>query len=77
MTVKAPGGDGISGRRPLRPLGGLLAAMAVSLTGTRVSAVALPCFVLVTTHSATWTGLVGFCEMAPMRWPGPVFHSAG
>ncbi|WSI55242.1 hypothetical protein OG301_27255 [Streptomyces platensis] len=77
MTVKAPGGDGISGRRPLRPLGGLLAAMAVSLTGTRVSAIALPWFVLVTTHSATWTGLVGFCEMAPMRWPGPVFHSAG
>ena len=27
----------------LRPLGGLLAAMAVALTGTRVSAIALPC----------------------------------
>ncbi|MEU8785195.1 MFS transporter [Streptomyces sp. NPDC048637] len=65
MTGEVPGGDGISGRRALRPLGGLLAALAVSLTGTRISAVALPWFVLVTTHSATWTGLVAFCEMAP------------
>ncbi|MGW0208690.1 MFS transporter [Streptomyces sp. NPDC003233] len=39
--------------------------MAVSLTGTRISAVALPWFVLVTTGSATQTGLVAFCEMAP------------
>ncbi|WP_328767808.1 MFS transporter [Streptomyces sp. NBC_00286] len=39
--------------------------MAVSLTGTRVSAVALPWFVLVTTGSATQTGLVAFFEMAP------------
>ncbi|WP_428837697.1 MFS transporter [Streptomyces olivaceiscleroticus] len=39
--------------------------MAVSLTGTRVSAVALPWFVLATTGSATQTGLVAFCEMAP------------
>ncbi|WP_442818268.1 MFS transporter [Streptomyces sp. NBC_01727] len=39
--------------------------MAVSLTGTRISAVALPWFVLVTTGSPTQTGLVAFCEMAP------------
>ncbi|MEV6776609.1 MFS transporter [Streptomyces syringium] len=39
--------------------------MAVSLTGTRVSAIALPWFVLVTTGSATQTGLVAFCEMTP------------
>ncbi|MGW0663704.1 MFS transporter [Streptodolium elevatio] len=39
--------------------------MAVSLTGTRISAVALPWFVLVTTGSATRTGLVAFCEMTP------------
>ncbi|WP_327103984.1 MFS transporter [Nonomuraea glycinis] len=51
--------------RSLRPLGGVLAAMAVSLTGTRVSAIALPWFVLVTTGSAVQTGLVAFCEMAP------------
>jgi len=43
----------------------LVAAYAVSLTGTRVSAVALPWFVLVTTGSATRTGLVLFAEMAP------------
>ncbi|WP_211589395.1 MFS transporter [Microbispora sp. H11081] len=51
--------------RRLRPLGGLLAAMAVALTGTRVSAIALPWFVLVTTGSVTQTGLVAFFEMAP------------
>ncbi|HWM38995.1 MAG TPA: MFS transporter, partial [Streptomyces sp.] len=39
--------------------------MFVSLTGTRISAIALPWFVLVTTGSATQTGLVAFCEMAP------------
>ncbi|WP_436771339.1 MFS transporter [Yinghuangia sp. YIM S09857] len=51
--------------RSVRPLAAVLTAMAVSLTGTRVSAVALPWFVLVTTGSATRTGLVAFCEMAP------------
>ncbi|MEV5242502.1 MFS transporter [Streptomyces cinnamoneus] len=55
----------VSGRRSLRPLAGVLAATAVSLTGTRVSAIALPWFVLVTSGSATLTGLVAFCEMTP------------
>ncbi|MCO6003962.1 MFS transporter [Actinoallomurus purpureus] len=75
------GADGVSGKRPLRPLGGLLAAMAVSLTGTRVSAIALPWFVLVTTGSATRTGLVSFCEMAPYvlvkALTGPLVDRAG
>ncbi|MEU4210940.1 MFS transporter [Streptomyces sp. NPDC026206] len=57
--------NAIPGGRSLRPLAGILAATAVSLTGTRVSAIALPWFVLVTTGSATLTGLVAFCEMAP------------
>jgi MFS family permease len=52
-------------RRSIRPLAGVLAAMLVALTGTRTSAIALPWFVLVTTGSATKTGLVVFCEMAP------------
>ncbi|WP_370062658.1 MFS transporter [Streptacidiphilus sp. MAP5-3] len=43
----------------------MLTAIAVSQTGTRVSAVALPWFVLVTTGSATQTGLVAFCELTP------------
>ncbi|MFF8948546.1 MFS transporter [Streptomyces sp. NPDC014940] len=64
MTGDAQGG-GIPGDRSLKPLSGVLAGMAVSLTGTRVSAVALPWFVLVTTGSATQTGLVAFCEMTP------------
>ncbi|MDQ3615671.1 MAG: MFS transporter [Actinomycetota bacterium] len=47
------------------PLFGWLAAEAVSLTGTRVSMVAIPWFVLTTTGSATQTGIVAFAEMAP------------
>ncbi|WP_328306767.1 MFS transporter [Streptomyces sp. NBC_00442] len=65
MTAETVATGGVSGRRSLRPLGGVLAAMAVSLTGTRISVVALPWFVLVTTGSATQTGLVAFCEMTP------------
>ena len=65
MTGDVLDAEGTSGKGSLRPLGGVLAAMAVSLTGTRISAVALPWFVLVTSGSATRTGLVAFCEMAP------------
>src|SRR4051812_19436614 len=49
-----------------RPLYGWLTAEAISLTGTRVSMVALPWFVLTTTGSATKTGLVALCEALPM-----------
>jgi len=48
-----------------KPLLGWLTAEAVSLTGTRVSMVAIPWYVLTTTGSATQTGLVAFAEMAP------------
>ncbi|MEV5505399.1 MFS transporter [Streptomyces orinoci] len=58
-----PDTTGLPGTR--RPLAGLLAATAVSLTATRVSAIALPWFVLVTTGIATRTGLVAPCELAP------------
>lgn len=81
MTANASGAEGISGKRSLRPLGGVLAAMTVSLTGTRVSAIALPWFVLVTTGSATHTGLVAFCEMAPYvavkAFTGPLVDRVG
>lgn len=48
------------------PLYGWLTAEAVSLTGTRVSMIAIPWFVLTTTGSATLTGVVAFAEMAPL-----------
>jgi MFS family permease len=55
--------------------------MAVSLTGTRISVVALPWFVLVTTGSATQTGLVAFCEMTPYvlvkAFAGPLVDRIG
>lgn len=47
------------------PLVGLLTAELVSLVGSRMSMVALPWFTLVTTGSATRTGLVAFAEMLP------------
>lgn len=76
---QAPGG--LPGQRSLRPLAGVLMAMAVSLAGTRVSAIALPWFVLVTTGSAVQTGLVAFCEMAPYvavkALTGPLVDRAG
>ena len=49
-----------------KPLYGFLTAQAVSLTGTRVSMIALPWFVLTTTGSATQTGLVALAEMTPL-----------
>ncbi|MFE2724810.1 MFS transporter [Kitasatospora sp. NPDC059327] len=73
--------EGAAAPRSVRALVGVLAAMAVSLTGTRVSAIALPWFVLVTTGSATMTGVVAFVEMAPYvlvkALTGPVIDRLG
>lgn len=82
------GGRTRHSRTPRSQIGGgrgalvrLVAAYAVSLTGTRVSAVALPWFVLVTTGSATRTGLVLFAEMAPYvvlkALAGPIIDRRG
>ena len=70
-----------AGPPTLRPLGGVLTAMAVALSGTAVSAVALPWFVLATTGSAARTGLVAFCEMTPYvvvkLFSGPLVDRSG
>jgi len=64
-----------------RPLYGWLTSEAISLTGTRVSMVALPWFVLTTTGSATRTGLVALAEMLPLVvlkvLAGPVIDRVG
>jgi MFS family permease len=54
----------VSARRV--PLYGWLTAEAVSLLGTRVSMIAIPWLVLVTTGSATRTGLVSVAELTPL-----------
>ncbi|MEU1506169.1 MFS transporter [Kitasatospora sp. NPDC005748] len=73
--------EAVAAPRSLRPLVGVLSAMAVSLTGTRVSAIALPWFVLATTGSATMTGVVAFVEMTPYvlvkAFTGPVIDRLG
>ncbi|MEP9363181.1 MFS transporter [Nocardioides sp. CN2-186] len=64
-----------------KPLYGWLTAEAISLTGTRMSMVALPWFVLTTTGSATKTGLVALAEMLPLVvlkvLGGPVIDRVG
>ncbi|WP_216853001.1 MFS transporter [Phytoactinopolyspora halotolerans] len=51
--------------RSWRGLVGVLSAQAVAWTGTRLSAIALPWFVLTTTGSAAQTGVVVFAELTP------------
>ncbi|WP_236653360.1 MFS transporter [Streptacidiphilus melanogenes] len=70
MADQTPSPDRIrplwSARRSrYRGLVGLLLTQALSLTGTRVSAVALPWLVLTTTGSTALTGLTAFCELGP------------
>jgi MFS family permease len=54
----------VNGRR--LPLYGWLTAEAISLLGTRVSMIAIPWLVLITTGSATRTGLVSVAELTPL-----------
>src|SRR4051794_10732267 len=57
----------MNGRAARRlPLYGWLTAEAISLLGTRVSMIAIPWLVLVTTGSPTQTGLVAVAEITPM-----------
>lgn len=49
-----------------RPLYGWLTAEALSLTGTRISMIAIPLFVLQETGSATRTGVVALAELLPL-----------
>jgi MFS family permease len=49
-----------------KPLWGYLTALAISVSGTRLSMIAIPWFVLTSTGSATKTGVVAFAEMAPL-----------
>lgn len=64
-----------------RPLYGWLVSDAISLTGTRISMIAIPWFVLTTTGSVTQTGLVAFAEMLPLVLAkvlgGPVIDRLG
>jgi MFS family permease len=71
----------MSGRPSRRPLVAMLTASGISLIGTRLSTIALPLFVLITTGSATRTGVVAFAEMAPyvaaQAMVGPVADRVG
>ena len=53
-------------KRYRAPLVAFLVANVVSICGTRVSAIAIPWFVLVTTGSPVKTGIVALAEMGPL-----------
>lgn len=80
MTA-APSSTSSPATTSARPLVALLTASGVSLVGTRLSVIALPLFVLVTTGSATKTGLVAFVEMTPLviaqALAGPITDRVG
>ncbi len=63
------------------PFAALLAAYTVSVTGTSMSALAIPWLVLTTTGSAAQTGLVAFAQLAPyvatQLLAGPVVDRLG
>jgi MFS family permease len=63
------------------PIAGLLAAVGVSVLGTRMSFLALPWLVLTTTGSTAKTGFVAFAQMAPyvlvQALGGPVIDRLG
>ena len=51
--------------RSRTPLAALLAANVISITGNRITQLAIPWFVLQTTGSVAKTGLVGFFSLLP------------
>jgi hypothetical protein len=63
------------------PLYGWLTADAISLLGTRISMIAIPWLVLITTGSPTQTGLVAAAEITPMvllkAFGGPLVDRVG
>src|ERR671919_304118 len=67
--------------RRWRGLVGVLTAQGLAWTGTRLSAIALPWFVLTSTDSAALTGVVVFAEMTPyvvmQVLAGPVIDQLG
>src|SRR5918994_7650960 len=67
MTLDGPPEERVAppARGPRLPLVALLAADAISLTGNAMGFVAIPWFVLVTTGSATLTGIVAALTFAP------------
>ena len=80
--MSAPDGSASSATmRGRTALWAYLLAEVVSTTGTRMSMVAIPWFVLTTTGSAATTGLVAFAEMLPyvivLALGGPVVDRFG
>ncbi|MEU9129554.1 MFS transporter [Kitasatospora sp. NPDC048540] len=82
MTVAAPGrADAARATPDRRPLGTLLAANLISITGNAFAGIGVPWFVLQTTGSASRAGLVAFCGMLPLAVSaltgGPVIDRIG
>ena len=52
------------------PIMALFTANAISMVGNMFAAIAIPWFVLQTTHSATQTGITGFFNVLPIVLAG-------
>ncbi|WP_078891882.1 MFS transporter [Streptomyces sp. NRRL S-350] len=81
MPSRKPSAGALTPRGRRTSLHGLLAAYTVSLFGTRLTMIALPWLVLVTSGSAAETGLVAFCEAVPLvigkTLAGPLIDRVG
>ncbi|MFE6049712.1 MFS transporter [Kitasatospora sp. NPDC056446] len=81
MPSRKPPADASAPKGRRTSLHGLLAAYTVSLFGTRLTMIALPWLVLVTSGSAAQTGLVAFCEAVPLvigkALAGPLIDKVG
>lgn len=81
MTARTEAPEAPVGPRSRRGLAGLLTAVGVSIFGSRMSFLAVPWFVLVTTGSPGRTGLVAFFEMTPyvlvQGFGGPLVDRVG
>lgn len=65
MLDSPPAAAAVSPRQRI-PAVALFVAMAISLVGSQLTALAIPWFVLTTTGSAARTGYVGFVEVVPV-----------
>ncbi|MCU7826885.1 MFS transporter [Kitasatospora sp. DSM 101779] len=82
MTVAVPSrADEARAVPDRRPLGALLGANLISITGNALAGIGVPWFVLQTTGSASRAGLVAFCQMLPLAVSalagGPVIDRIG
>ncbi|MEO8608756.1 MAG: MFS transporter [Chloroflexota bacterium] len=72
MTTTSPTSENLTLPNQRAPIYALLTANAISQVGNMMTAVAIPWFVLQTTHSAAQTGLSAFASTLPIFFSGMI-----